>query len=200
MKLEITAERLLAGTDARRRLFPQEKAKRMAWLHRAKRANATTDEPDIPFLLEVYEDVILNAVRAAPDSHELLTRLTTPIGREELMFWFDQCRSPAARGKLFTMFNDKAVILYCQFDDRRILAYETWCPIPVFRIYPPETSTDFLADDTREEVDPNRDSDLASDFNILSAVLAEWTMGRQKSAAAREFVCSACEKIEQTVV
>jgi hypothetical protein len=195
MSLDITERGLLAGTGAYRRIHPELKDRHLAKLRELRRANATIGEPDIMFLLEVFGDVLDQEVSRFTDWHELLTCRASPIGRDELGFWFDQCAYPSSiRTKLFGMFNDGVIQIFCQWDQRHLLVCDAGIAEVApwdYLVYPADKSTDHLAED--EAVDSEREYDFAGSVSVLSALLAEWSFGRPNSMEARDYICSVCE-------
>ncbi len=202
MLFEISSKELLAGTRAHRRNHPEEKEQRLAWLRRERSANASFDEPDVKEFLNIYGVDLLEAVaREAEEPYDLLAQCATPIDRIEIQFWLSQLRNPESRRALYSLFNDRVVVLYCLLGGRQILSFvqgRVYPSLSPYCVYPPDTSTDFLADDFEEVVDYDRFCEPADYNHILSAIFAEWVNGRPKSAFARDFICTACERVENT--
>lgn len=197
MNFEISKKELLRGTRAYRRQHSEERDQRIVWLGRERLANATSDEPNVGEFVNVYGADLLDAVLEAK---EPLNHYTTPIDRYELTFWLDQIKNPESKRMLNVLFNDGVAQLYCLVGGKRILISQE-CPILGFGrqrylVFPPDTSTDFLADEHEETPDPDRLCDEANAGHILSAIFAEWSYGRPKSMLARNFICSACERAE----
>ncbi len=196
MITDISGKELLAGTSAYRRNHPEAKEWRLSWLNRQCRANATTDEPDMREFMNIYGSDLTDEVQNA-DWTDLLSRCATPIDRNELSFWLDQLQphSEVLRA-LSGMFSDNVVSLFCLIGSKQILSVEVFRQDKTFLVYPPDTSSDFLAEETDETLNADRLFDPADSSTILSAIFAEWLFGRPKSTAARQFICSVCNKAE----
>lgn len=201
MMFEISKKKLLRGTRAYRQQHVEERDQRLAWLSRERQANATSDEPNIDEFINVYGADLLDAVvNDEKELFDLLHRFTTPIDRNELMFWLDQIKSPESSQMLNVLFNDRVAQLYCLVGGKCILTVQKYPVLGFGRyqylVFPPDTSTDFLADDFEEAPVPDRPCDDAGSSHILSTIFAEWSYGRPKSMLARDFICSVCERAE----
>jgi len=202
MTIEISSKELLRGTRAYRRQHSEERDQRIVWLGRERLANATSDEPDIAEFLNIYGVDLLEAVESEKRAVELLCRCATSFDRYELAFWLDQIKNPESRQRLRMLFDEEAVQLYCLVGGNRVLTTQRTAVIGFGRyeyfVFPPDTSTDFLADEHEETPDPDRLCDEANAGHILSAIFAEWSYGRPKSMLARDFICSVCERAENS--
>ena len=190
----MTERELLAGTGAYRRIHPELKDQHLAKLRELRRANATMGEPDIKYVREVFGDVLDREINRFTDWHELLTCRASPIGRNELDFWFAQCNlTESARIKLCGRLNDGIIQIFCQQDQQHLLVCDVGAPGLGrwdYSVYPACGSDDYLSDGVMGN---HLHFDSADSGSILSALFAEWSFGRPNSMEARDYICSVCE-------